>query len=129
MPWKDKAKEAAYKKAYYEKRKDIWSYEARKGSAKKWREKNIDKIRAIGKERYWDNKPDELRKAKAWREKNSEYVKSKDHKNTELLTDRYMRKHLLKLGYTRQHIRKHPELIETHRIIIKTKRLCKTLEN
>ena len=45
------------------------------------------------------------------------------------LHDAYMKQHLRKLGYTKEQILIYPEITETIKLIIKTKRLCKTLQN
>lgn len=45
------------------------------------------------------------------------------------LHDAYMKQHMRKLGYTKEQIKGYPELTETIKLIIKTKRLCKTSQN
>lgn len=129
MAYRDKEKQRLKHKEYYLKNKELWNYEKRKSSHDKYRKKHSDKLKASGKERYWDNKEKRLQNVKKWRVDNEQYVKTKDKANTEELTDKYMRKHLLKLGYTRFQIRKYPDLLESHRLIIKIKRLCKTSKN
>lgn len=123
MPYKDpkNPKNVSYRKRYYEENKDtMWSYERRKESHEKYRKSTK------GKE---SNRRARANRIEAFREYNRDYynenkpiLNTKSRKKTELLTDGYMRKHLLKLGYTRQDIKKYPELVETHRLIIKIKR-------
>lgn len=130
MAYKDPKKAAEYRHQYYLKNKEkIWSYAVRRENHLLYRSKHKEKLSAYAKDRYWDNKDVLNEKGKDWRIKNEAYVKSMDHKKTQELTDGYMRKHLLKLGYTRVQIKRHPELLESHRLIIKIKRLCKTSKN
>lgn len=55
---------------------------------------------------------------------------SREQNRRDILTDRYITKILLeKNGFTVEQIKENRELIEIKRIIIKTKRLCKTSQN
>lgn len=47
----------------------------------------------------------------------------------ELITDRYVKENLKAIGFKTNSINENPILIDTYRIIIKTKRLCKTSKN
>lgn len=44
------------------------------------------------------------------------------------LTDSYIRHNLVALGFPKESIKQFPEIIEVKRLLIKTKRLCKTLQ-
>ena len=130
MPYKDKndPRLIAYKKAYYEKTKAN-RYSRVKHNIYKWRESNPEKYKIIKQEYYKDNKMQILERQKISYLKHREKRISYEKLSSENLDDRYMKKHLLKIGYTRQDLRKNPELIESHKLIIKTKRLCKTSQN
>jgi hypothetical protein len=84
----------------------------------RYKNENREKVRKEARERYNDNK-EFLDKQTA--EKQKYYA--------DTLHDAYMKQHLRKLGYKKEEITKYPELIETQRLIIKTKRLCKTSQN
>jgi hypothetical protein len=132
MPYKDpkNPKNIAYKKAYYVANKDtIWAYHNRKSSSDKWRKENRGKVQEYARVRR-NQKGDTLReKCRVYYNENKTSLQKKSRVKTELLTDGYMRKHLLKHGYSKDDIRKHPEILETYRLIIKMKRLCKTSKN
>lgn len=130
MPYKDKnnPKNIAYKKAYYERTKQ-GRYERIKHNIYKWRERHPEKYKQIKQEYYKDNKHKILERQKISYQKHISKRHASEKRHSEELSDRYIKKHLLKLGYTRKQIRKYPELLETHRILIKTKRLCKTSKN
>ena len=120
MPWKNKEAEKAYKKLYYEKTKK-GRYERTKHNIYKWREKNTEKFKLLKREYYLDNKEKILEKQKL----NYDKANAKSRENTKNLTDGYIKKHLIKLGFTRQQIRKNPKIIETQRLIILIKRELK----
>jgi hypothetical protein len=62
--------------------------------------------------------------------KNSEYSTKKAKKQCDLLNDGYVINRLSrKTKLKAKELRQYPELISIQRMIIKTKRLCKTLEN
>ncbi len=124
MPYKDKnnPKNIAYKKAYYERTK-AGRYQRTKHNIYKWRENHPEFYKQLQQEYYKDNHGQILERSKISYQKNIEKRHQAEKKRVADLTDVYMRKHLIKIGYTRQDIRKYPDLIETHRLIIKTKRL------
>lgn len=120
MAWKNKEAEKAYKKKYYQANKvrlDAINVE----SHKKWREENRDELKLRSKDYYWDNKEDCLK----YQKKHKAVANGKSRIRTLLLTDSYMRKHLVKLSYPRDKIRAFPELLDIHRQIIKIKRKLK----
>lgn len=126
MPYKDNRnpKWLAYRKAYYERTKNSPSRRAScRKATYKWRERHPEFYAELKKEYYNDNREDILKKQKQSYQKNIKKRHAYEKKKVADLTDCYMKKHLLKLGYTRQNIRKYPDLIETHKLIIKTKRL------
>lgn len=127
MPFKDIEARRAWSRKYYQEKKDVInSRPCRKSAGDRWRERNRTKLREIGKENYWDNKEQRIKSNKEWRKKNgAEY----ERKRTESLNDTYIRKNLIKKGWTRKAIRENPDLIEIERTIIKIKRLCKTSQN
>lgn len=73
-----------------------------------------------------------------YKEYRKKYVKSKVFKNNRIptqhkyiskLPDSYLKRNLLKRGFSYEQIIINSELIEVQKLIIKTKRLCKTLQN
>lgn len=126
MPYKDpkNPKNVAYRKRYYEENKDtIWSYERRKESCNKWRTKNPDKVRQYNQKRRMELGVYLDAYNRMWRKLNEAYVKDCENRKTRLLTDGYMKKHLLKLGYSKEDLTQ--DLLEAHRQIIKIKRYAK----
>lgn len=126
MPYKDpkNPKNIAYKKAYYERNKaTIWSYERRKKSSDEWRKNNPEKRREYEHRRRKELGDFLNAYNKMWRKLNESYVKDCENTKTKLLTDAYMKKHLLKLGYNKEDFT--TDLIDTHRQIIKIKRYAK----
>ena len=121
MAFKCKEKEREYRKAYYEANKK-GAYQRTKHNIYKWRERHPEKYATIKKEYYLDNKEKILENQK----KNYDKHNKKSRENTKNLTDGYIKKHLLKLGFTRGQIRKNPQMIETQRLIIKIKRELKS---
>jgi hypothetical protein len=128
MAFKDKEKERAYKKSYYEKTKS-GRYQRTKHNIYKWREKNKDFYKALVKEYYLDNRKEILKKQNVYRKENAEMIKLIDRIRTEKLDDRYMYKHLIKMGYTKQMIIKNPELVETYRTKLLLVRTIKSKQN
>lgn len=126
MPYKDpkNPKNVAYKKAYYERNKTtIWSYERRKDSCIKWRKNNPKKQTEYARRRRQEFGDYLKAYDKMWRKLNESYVRDCENRKTILLTDGYMKKHLLKLGYNKEDFT--ADLIEAHRQIIKIKRYAK----
>jgi hypothetical protein len=130
MPYKDKnnPKNIAYKKAYYKKTK-AGRYKRIKHNIYKWRENHKDFYKALVKEYYWDNRKEILKKGENYRKENAEMLKLIDRIRTENLDDRYMYKHLIKMGFTRQMIRKNPDLVETYRTKLLLVRTIKNKQN
>lgn len=112
-----------------------------KGYKKQWRKENPDKVRkenlnAKKRTDKWRKDNAQILKIKKakYRLKNIEHIKSKkpleDKKAREELQDCYVISQITKRSnLTSKEIRKYPELIEAKRIIIKTKRLCRTSQN
>ena len=93
--------------------------------------KHKDKLKAKRAERYAQN-PEKLKlRAEKWRIANFEHFMqaSKEGKRNrrKFLADSYIRDRLIQNGFPKEQIT--PELIEVQRLIIKTKRLCKTSQN
>ncbi|MES2620220.1 MAG: hypothetical protein V4615_05140 [Bacteroidota bacterium] len=83
-----------------------------------YQKKAKDILRQKGRKRYEENRDRLLAQTK---------VKQKQY--AEELHDCYMRNHLRKLGFKKQEVEQFPEIKETVKLIIQTKRLCKTLQN
>ena len=80
--------------------------------------KNIEHHRARGREYYKNNKEKILQYWLPWQKL-----------QIDKLSDFYIKKKLIRSGFTKEHINENKELIEVKRLIIKTKRLCKTSQN
>ncbi|HEY3405394.1 MAG TPA: hypothetical protein VGK59_18545 [Ohtaekwangia sp.] len=118
MPWVNKEAEKAYKAAYYQKHKNSDSLkESRRKSVKKWRSKNKLKVN-----KYARDTRDPMKSKAQW-EKHKDKHNSIGRKETEELSEKYIIKQLKKEGFTIEDIRQYPELIDTKKQIIKTKRL------
>ena len=81
-----------------------------KEATRKWRELNPDKVRKL---------------RKRWKKRNKSKVRKEKRRACANLTDYYIRT-TLKNRIPIEQIAQNPELIEIQRIIIQTKRLCKT---
>lgn len=116
-------------------------FDKNKDYKKQWRKENPEKVkqqnlRAKPRTDKWrkeNKKVLKVKKAK-YRLKNIEHIKSKKpieyKKAIEELQDCYVITQITKRSnLTSKEIRNHPELIEAKRIIIKTKRLCRTSQN
>lgn len=68
----------------------------------------------------------QMRYAKRNKEKINSYRRKLTFNNRENFLDPYIKDLLIKNGFTTKQIKQYPELIETKRLLIKTKRLCKT---
>mgnify|MGYP000288904371 CR=1 FL=1 len=123
MAFADKEKERAYKANYYQENKKRLD-SLNKSRNKVWREKNKLKLQRIAKEEYWDNKDEILKKQKKYYSRQN----ARSRENTKNLTDGYLKKQLLKMGYTRHQLRNEPRIIEVQRLIIKIKRELKKQE-
>jgi hypothetical protein len=101
--------------------------------AKIYREKNKEKIKILNIE--WRIKNPEKTKNiyKSYKNKNKEKIKIKryefNNKSISNLSNNYVIKNLIQRGLSIEQIKENKELIEVQRLIIKTKRLCKTLQN
>lgn len=96
---------------------------------REWSKNNIDKVRE--KNRKY---------AAANRYKNTEWVRNNPIKNKEIhqayekrikeeLLTPYIKQKAKQQGFTNLQLSKYPEILETIKILIKTKRLCKTSQN
>lgn len=130
MPYKDPKdpRNIAQRKAYYE-RTRAGRYERTKHNIYKWRESHPEKYEYLKKEYYADHKNDILERQKKSYYKNIDKRHAAEKKRVEDLTDVYLKKQLIKLGYTRKNIRQNPELIEILRNQTKLKRLIKQKKN
>jgi hypothetical protein len=81
-------------------------------------DKEMNRIRDY---RYVKNNPDKCRLIK------NKCARKRNKKSVETIDDRYVDNALRKRGFKKEHITK--ELMEIQRLIIKTNRLCKTLQN
>lgn len=124
MPHKDPEARRAWQRKNYQDKKDVInSRPCRKIARKKYEECHKDKRRQRSKDYFYANRDKMIAKVKRWWTERGNEMKRKE---TELLTDYYLKKQLKKDGFTREQISQYPELIETKRILLKTKRLCKT---
>ena len=110
---------------------------------KKWRAKNPEKIRqenlrAKSRTDKWreDNKEElkirksEYRKRPESKQKKNAWSRADGRKKISELSDTYVIQKIRRgTGIKCETIRQYPELIETKRLIIQTKRLCKTSSN
>lgn len=121
MPWKNKEAQKEYAHKYYLAHKDdMYSYAnnpKRREAVKRFRQKNRLKVNAYERKRH---NPE---KAKIQWDRNKEKHNAIGRSETELLSEKYIIKQLKKEGFTIEEIRQYPELIDTKRQIIKTKRL------
>ena len=81
---------------------------------KKWKDNNIEKAKESDKKYKIKNKL-----------KISEYYINQ----RKYIDINYAKRMLRQSGFTTEQINENPELIEVKRLIVKTKRLCKTLQN
>ena len=118
---KNKIKEKS--KIYY-----LENSESIKKNVENYTKENIEKIAISRRNSYYKNRDERLEKRKKWYEENKEYSKDKIRKRNKINIDKlncvYIKKRLKDKGFTKEQIT--PELIEVQKIIIKTKRLCKT---
>lgn len=127
----------SYDPEYYQKNKErikvnqqkykLANSEKCKLSAKKTRIKRVEENKIT--RRLWRKRNTEEcnRKRSLWRKNNPEKVREEKNKITETLKGSYVKRGLIKQGFPKDQIT--TELIEVQRLIIKTKRLCKTLQN
>jgi hypothetical protein len=113
-------------------------FDKNKGYKNKWRKENPEKVRQenlrakprVNKWRH-DNKKVLKLKSRDWRLKNKDLIKKRKpiegRKAIKELQDCYVIGRITRDSkLTAKKIRQYPELIEAKRIIIKTKRLCRT---
>ena len=91
-----------------------------------WAKKNKDKIKK------YKTKVDK-EKVKKYKDKNREKINKQTnisyHKAAQNLSTSYLKQAIKQRGFTLEQVNKHPEILETLKVIVKTKRLCKTLQN
>ena len=95
---------------------------------KKWKSKNKPFLREMNRNWHRKNKVTEYARAKLWRISNKDKVKELNKKYRDTLPDSYIKAALIRQYKVNASYIK-PDFIEIKRIIIKTKRLCKTLKN
>lgn len=90
--------------------------------------KNSIKFIESRKKYYNKNRKTILSYKKQWAEKNDTIEKKlqRDQKNRDQLTPGYIKRRLRRVGFTNNIINTYPELLEVYKILIKTKRLCKS---
>lgn len=110
---------------YYQKNK-----ETLKLKTKNWRKNNPEKALIISRKAKKITKEKNREYAKRFRQNNPDKIKADVNKHQkrycETLHDIYVKSSLKRVGFINDQIT--PELIEVKRLIIKTKRLCKTLQ-
>jgi hypothetical protein len=116
-----------YRKKYREKNK-----EKIRSSSSIYRQENKKKIKITYYEYYQLNKEKINKTCKIYRDENIDYINKRakkiNNQRAGKLMDIYIINQLLKQGFTKDEIKSNSELIEVKRLIIKTKRLCKTLQ-
>jgi len=109
-----------------------------------WKSRNADRVKDInnkcGKKHNWYQNdktcqkmityrlthPDKIKEnGKRYESKNKEKREERNRYNVDNLTNCYVKSIALNKGYTKDMIRREPEILEIIKIIIKTKRLCK----
>lgn len=125
MAWKDRERQRAYAKEYYEKTK-VGRYERIKHNLAAYRKRH----KTLSRKRVRDWAKSEA--GKAYRERIRPIARDRENKHSEHLTERYLIKQLIKLGHTRSQINENPEIITKYRdhlralrMIRKTKQLIK----
>lgn len=85
------------------------------------------------RKKYENSNKGKLARIKArdvWKQRNPDKILEKDRRHRDELKDCYVIQKIIRgTELNAQDIRENPELIEAKRLIIKTKRLCKTLKN
>lgn len=96
-----------------------------------WSKLNQDKVKKNRKRSYKKNNEKILLKNKIWREMNPDKFKiqldNSRKEYVEKINNRYVINLLFLSGFPKEYIT--PELIEVKRLLIQTKRLCKTSQN
>lgn len=121
---------ATYRHDFYLKTKE--RYKGRYDEKRKiWLAENPDKIKSYSRKYYELHKSEIIRKQlpcnRVWRNKNADKVIAYQRAACEKMHDSYIAKTLLQSGFPSESIT--PELIETKRLIIKTKRYVKSKTN
>jgi hypothetical protein len=96
-----------------------------------WKKSNIEKVKNLDV-KYKRNQPEKIKIAKEkWRNKPASKVKIANLGilATQTLSDGYVTKKLRQQGFDSLQISQNEELVEIKRLIIKTKRLCRALQN
>lgn len=120
MPWKDLEARKIYSAKYYKENKE---------RLRPFREKNnlkyrkTEKAKVAGK-KYRQKHSKEL---KEYRQNYKPRANELERLACDKLENRYVKQHLRKLGFSKEVRENNTELIETYKVIIKTKRLCKKL--
>jgi len=124
MPYKDPKdpRNIAQAKAYYERTKED-RYQKYKHNTMKWRAENPEKYKESVIKYRQKTKERRIEKQRTYNELNKENIKASIKKAVKELSDPYMKRYLVKLGYSREDLEKYPQIIETKRMILKTKRL------
>lgn len=121
MPHKNPEERRAWQRKNYQLNKDIINSRlCKKAAVDRWRKKNADKCRDRSLKYYNENKEKMSIACKIWWQQKGNERKRQE---AELLVDNYIKRQLSKDGFSRKDISRYPELIETKRIILKTKRL------
>ena len=118
----------SYNKKYVSENLDLF-----REYSKKYRLENPEKIKDR-QTKYRNENRDLLRskyaeQGKKYRLKYPEKAKLKQKRHIENLNDCIINKALKRTGFSANDIKENPELIEIRKLIIKTKRLCKTSSN
>lgn len=94
---------------------------------KNYSKNNLEKFREYNK-KYREKYPEKIKARELkYRLDHIDELKEKSKKNRDDLADSYIKNHLKKKGFVKNHIT--TELIELQIVIIKTKRLCRQLKN
>jgi hypothetical protein len=109
-----------------------------KNYQKNYRKKYAEKYKEYNKEYQKTDKFKQYQQSEKYKNYKTSYDKKNEvkkarnirtFKDRENLSDYYIRNNLKQKGYTPEQIKQHPEILEVQKLIIKTKRLCKTSQN
>ena len=103
--------------------------DVRRNIVMKSRNKRVEKHRENGRRYYSENKEKYKQWVKDNPDKRKNIANSHAKKMIDTLGNSYVKKLAKRIGFTKEQLNENPEITETIKIIIKTKRLCKTSQN
>lgn len=103
--------------------------DVRRNIVMKSQNKRIEKHRENGRRYFSENKEKYKQWVKDNPDKRKNIANSHAKKMIDTLGNSYVKQKAKRMGFTIEQLNKNPEITETIKIIIKTKRLCKTSQN